>query len=482
MNDRTQLLTALEAKKEQIRSAILQKKAAGKFEDYCRYVGGVEPARHHRVMCDAFQPIVEGEQRFILINAPPGSAKSTYASHLFPAYYASKTGKLVLSGCHTYPLAEAFGKKVRTYVSSEKNLKVFPDAPIRKDTRAASNWALENGAEYFGCGVGGGSAGKRADLLIVEDPYPNKKAAKSPAYRKEVADWFKIDLFPRLRPGGSVIVIFTRWDIRDLANDIDDIEEKTGVPWIRIKFEAIREDMSLEDPLGRQPGEALWPEWQSVDDLMLLKNTSLEEDWFSLYQQKPPNKIDLEDTDLSFESYDPRIKRKYQLIFQSWDAASSSDGNPSACVTFGYRDGIYDILDVYDEKLLYPGLKRSFVDLQAKWDSKLAFVENASNGRSLIQDYKHKFNIVEVNPKKYGNKVERQEYTFPVIESGRVRLPEGDIPWVRKFLQQFFDMIEGKEKEDDIVDAFSQGIIKAEESLITKRGRRRRMVPLQGAA
>lgn len=478
----SEIADLLEAKKSQIRDILAQKKAKESFEEYCRFVGGVEPARHHRIMCAAFEPIVKGETRFIMVNAPPGSAKSTYASHLFPAYYASVTGNLVISGCHTYGLAESFGKKVRNYVSSERHQKVFPEARIRKDTRAASNWALENGAEYFGIGVGGGVAGKRADLLIVEDPYPNKKMARSPAYQKEVREWFTSDLLTRLRPGGSVILIFTRWDIRDLSKDVDELEKNTGVPWERIKFEAIREDEKLEDPLGREIGEALWPEWQDREALLFLKNSMPADEWDALFQQRPHNSIDADDLDIRFDQYDNRVVQRYELIFQSWDTGSSSDGHPSACVTFGYRRGVYDILDVFNERVLYPDLRRHFIRLSQTWNSRLHYVENASSGRSLIQEFDKTYSIIPVNPKKYGSKFERMEFSFPVIESGRVRLPE-QAPWKSQFLEQFFGVLDGTAPADDIIDAFSQGIIKAEEGLAGKlRRRRRRMVPLQGAS
>ena len=480
-DERTLLQEVLEQKKEQIKEAIQIKLARESFEDYCRYVGGVEPARHHQIMCQTFQPIADGSKELIMLNSPPGSAKSTYASHLFPAYYMGKTGKLVISGCHTYSLAEAFGKKVRGIVASEKHQKVFPDSSIKQDTRAASNWALNNGAEYFGVGVGGAVAGKRGDLLIVEDPYPNKKMARSPAYQKTVREWFTADVFPRLRPGSSTIVIFTRWDIGDLARDIEEIEEKTGVPWKKIKFKAICEKPE-EDPLGRKEGEPLWPEWQSLEDLEFIKNTTPPDEWESLYQQNPTSAINLQGVELEFGFYDPREMPQFQRIFQSWDTASSETGNYSAGLTIGMAGGKYYILDCIYRKMAFPDLVQVFSGYYAARHAQLAYVEKKGSGISLIQTVKDRgFNVIGVDPKKYGDKFTRFEYITPIIQSGRVLLPKS-APWLNEFLDQVVKFMKGEAKYDDIPDALSQGIREEEQNMHKSARRRRRMVPLTGAA
>jgi predicted phage terminase large subunit-like protein len=469
----------LEQKKEQIREQIQIRKARESFEDYCRFVGGVEPARHHQIMCKAFQPIADGESKLIMLNAPPGSAKSTYASHLFPAYYVGKTGKLVISGCHTYGLSESFGKKVRNYVSSENHLKVFPASTIRRDTRASSDWATNNGGEYYGVGVGGGVAGKRADLLIVEDPYPNKRMAKSPAYQKTVREWFTADVMPRLRPGASVIVIFTRWDIADLARDIYEIEEATGVPWEKIKFEAICEHEN-EDPLGRKVGEPLWPEWQSLKDLIFIKNTTPPDEWQSLYQQRPTSTINLEGSEIEFRFYDPLNLPKFRRKFQSWDTASAETGNYSAGITFGIHGMEYYVLDCLYEKLAFPDLVNAFYSYHRKHRPDLVYVEKKGSGISLIQTVMGKVNVKGIDPRKYGSKMDRFEFTTPIIQGGRVLLPKS-APWLGEFLDQIIKFMDGMAKYDDIPDAFSQGLREEEPLIGNYARRRRRMVPLEGA-
>jgi hypothetical protein len=43
----------------------------------------------------------------------------------------------------------------------------------------------------------------------------------------------------------------------------------------------------LLDPLGREPGEALWPEWEGVDQLERKRQIIGPRDWSALYQQRP---------------------------------------------------------------------------------------------------------------------------------------------------------------------------------------------------
>ena len=61
------------------------------FVDYNRHVclEGEEPAQHHELLCTALDKILDGKNKNLMVFMPPGSAKSTYSTIRFPAYYLS---------------------------------------------------------------------------------------------------------------------------------------------------------------------------------------------------------------------------------------------------------------------------------------------------------------------------------------------------------------------------------------------------------
>ena len=53
--------------------------------EWCRFCG-YEPAAHHRLLVSELEKVARGETSRLAIFMPPGSAKSTYASVLFPPW------------------------------------------------------------------------------------------------------------------------------------------------------------------------------------------------------------------------------------------------------------------------------------------------------------------------------------------------------------------------------------------------------------
>ncbi|MGK3946856.1 terminase, partial [Streptomyces caeruleatus] len=71
---------------------------------------------------------------------PPGSAKSTYTSVEFPAWFLGRNPKLsVIAASHTKELAERFGRRVRNIVSSAEFDRVF-GVSVAEDSASAGRW------------------------------------------------------------------------------------------------------------------------------------------------------------------------------------------------------------------------------------------------------------------------------------------------------------------------------------------------------
>ena len=105
------------------------------------------------------QDVADGRIDRLMVQMPPGSAKSTYGSILFPAWFLSRNAKTqVIAVAHTASLAGYFGLGVRRTI--EGNAGVL-GAEIAKESKAASRFMLTGGAEYFAAGVRGPITGRR---------------------------------------------------------------------------------------------------------------------------------------------------------------------------------------------------------------------------------------------------------------------------------------------------------------------------------
>jgi predicted phage terminase large subunit-like protein len=222
--------------------------------------------------------LAAGDTDRLILLLPPGSAKSTYASLLFPPWwFARHPGSSILATSHTASLAHHFGRGVRALIEQHATRLGYA---LDRTSRAAHSFATTTGAEYFATGVRGPITGRRADLILIDDPVKSQAEADSPGGRDHLWSWFRSDLITRLKPGGRILLIMTRWHPDDLGGRI----LESGDQWRSLRLPALAE---LEDPLGRAPGDALWPEWENADALARKRAIIGERAFASLFQQAP---------------------------------------------------------------------------------------------------------------------------------------------------------------------------------------------------
>lgn len=263
---------------------LARRAARSSFTGYCRYrlPPDQQLALHHELITEALDMVERNVPGFdrVLIMMPPGSAKSTYGSCYFPEYFAGRNPQLsVIAGSHTSELAERFGRRVRNGIMTPEFAAIFPNVTLSDDNTAAGRWATNHGGEYTAVGVGGSVTGRRADLIVVDDPVRSREDADSERVRQKTWDWWVNDMMTRLKPGGRVVVIMTRWHEDDLAGRL--LDQEPG-RWKVIKLPMIAGDNDL---LGREPGERLWKEWFTEE--MVRQAQQDPRSWISLYQQEP---------------------------------------------------------------------------------------------------------------------------------------------------------------------------------------------------
>ncbi|MEI7443275.1 MAG: phage terminase large subunit [Burkholderiales bacterium] len=309
-------------------------------------------ADHHRLILRAMDETAATPHGRLMIFAPPGSAKSSYASVVWPsAYLARHPNRRVILASYGDDLARKMGRRVRSIVRQRRYRGIW-GCHLASDSSAADQFALSNGSEYMACGILSGVTGNRAHVIILDDPIKGREQANSETIREKTWSAYEDDLKTRLIPGGVIILIQTRWHEDDPAGRIlpegwngesGMIKCRDGNTWRVLCLQACCETDS--DPLGRARGEYLWPQWFDAKHWAQFKNNPRT--WSALYQQRP--------APLAGDFFKPDQMQVVDAVpagvtdwCRGWDlAATTDDGDWTAGVKIGAMpDGRFVVADV----------------------------------------------------------------------------------------------------------------------------------------
>lgn len=217
----------------------------------------------------------------LLITMPPRHGKTRRASQWAPLWWLHRNPdhRIILTS-YEADYAASQGRRVRELIDDHG---AALGLKVSRASSAANRWDLQGcDGGMVTAGVGGPITGRGAHLLIIDDPVKNRAEADSPTVRQAVWEWWTSTAYTRLEPGGVVVLIQTRWHEDDLAGRV--LAGDTDSEWTRLDLPAIA---GPADPLGRAPGEALWPLRFPEPVLRRIQETVGARDWASLYQQTP---------------------------------------------------------------------------------------------------------------------------------------------------------------------------------------------------
>ncbi|HEV7266851.1 MAG TPA: phage terminase large subunit [Falsiroseomonas sp.] len=322
---------------------------------------GLAPAAYHRLLIRELQAVADGVQDRLMVFMPPGSAKSTYTSDLFPAWFlAQSRDRRVIATSNTADLAGTFSRRVRGRIRSHGATLGY-----RLEREAEDLWTTTNGGEYRAAGIGGVITGLRADLALIDDPVKSREEADSEVRRNRVWEWFQDDLRTRLRPGAAIVVVQTRWHQDDLSGRL---LEAQGDQWRVVSLPA---EAEAEDPLGRAPGEMLWADdaYGYAASLQRVKAEASTRSWSALYQQRP-----VPDTgDYFLQTWLHPVEELPDLatlrVYGGSDyAVTSGGGDHTVHVVVGMDpEGRLWLLDVWRGQAASDVWIEAFCDLVRKW-------------------------------------------------------------------------------------------------------------------
>lgn len=325
-----------------------------------------EDAEHHRLIAQKLEEVERGDCKRLIITMPPRHGKSELASRRFPAWFVGRDPRReVIFATYNQTFSEDFGGEVRDIINSPRYQLAFPGVELKGDSQARDRLSMKeaeggikNGALYF-AGADGSVTGRGADLFLIDDPFKNRTDAESETTRRKVWDFFTSTAYTRLMPGGRIVIILTRWHEDDIIGRLFDpkyVDPEIAQEYEILSLPAIAED---DDPMGRQPGEALWPERYPVDVLNTTRRVIGPRDWASLYQQRPrPDDGDFFTKDM-FEPYQREdLPDDFRGIFRIYGASDHAvgakqrnDRSVIGCVGFDQHGDIWILPDVRWDKI-----------------------------------------------------------------------------------------------------------------------------------
>ncbi len=395
------------------------------FMEYIRYIWpSFIEGDHHRLIADKLTRVAKGELKRLIVNMPPRHTKSEFASIYFPSWMMGlKPDLKIMQTTHTADLSINFGRKVRNLMDTDEYQRIFPEASLAADSKSAGKWQTGGGGEYFAAGVGGAMAGRGADLLIIDDPHSEQDAMSLPLL-DSCYEWYTSGPRQRLQPGGSIVIVMTRWNTADLTGRLLNRQTEThSDQWEVVELPAVFEDS----------GNVLWPEFWKKEELDAVKASIPVSKWNAQYQQNPTSeegaiikrewwqlweKDDPPPCSYVIQSYDTAFSKKETADYSAittWGVFSPSDGAGEAIILLDAQKGRWD----------FPELKAVAQEQYNEFEPDMVLIEAQASGTPLTHELRAMgIPVVNYRPSRGNDKMTRVHAVSPVFEAGMVWAPD----------------------------------------------------------
>jgi len=411
---------------------------------------------HHQIMAKAFTKIANQKKGRLIINMPPRHTKSEFASVYLPAWLIGKFPKMkLMQVTHNAELSGRFGAKVRNLIDSPVYKQIFGDVKLREDSKAKGRWETNQGGEYFAAGVGGSITGRGADLLIIDDPHTEQDSLSKNAMER-VHEWYSSGPRQRLQPGGSIVLVMTRWAENDLTGMlIRQQKEEKADKWELIAFPAILES-----------GNPLWPEYWSLEELEKVKATLPIRNWSSQYMQNPTSEEGAIIKREWWKKWNKQSTPNLMHVIQSYDTAFSKKetADYSAITTWGvfypFEGGQANLilLDAFKGKYDFPELKVVAMEAYKYWEPETVIIEAKASGEPLSQEFRRMgIPVIPYTPSKGRDKHTRVNAVAPIFEAGSIWYPEYE-KFAEDVIEECAAFPHGE--YDDYVDSMTQAVLR----------------------
>lgn len=423
-----------------------------------------QEAEFHTLLANHLEKVARGESPRTIIVMPPGHGKSELAAKKYIPWFVGKDPyRHVMFAGYSDDFAQKTGSSVRETMKSARFKQVFPGCQLSPGSASTSFLRTREGGELFFTGVGGAATGRRAHLLIIDDPIKNREEADNILIRNKLWDWFRDVAMTRLADFTcSVIIIQTRWHEDDLIGRLTDPTNDHYNPEVSKEYE-IFELSALagdDDPIGRKKGEALWPEKFNADYLNRIKRSN-PRGFASLFQGRPaPEEGDFFKRDWLKTYLEEDLPEGLRYYCASDHAVSTKQGRDYTCLipfAVDENSNIYIMKDVWWHRRATNDVVEAMLSLMQKYKPLLWVAENGHISKSIgpflrkrMEDTRTYCTIQEMTPSK--DKMTRAQSIQARMSMGKVWFPRF-APWLSAAEGELLKFPSAK--HDDFVDTLA---------------------------
>jgi len=426
------------------------------FLSFVKYVWpGFIEGSHHKIINKKFNDLAEGKIKRLIINMPPRHTKSEFASYLLPAWMIGKDPKLkIIQATHTADLAIDFGRKTKNLVDDPRYRELFTTR-LQEDSQAAGKWKTEQGGEYFAAGVGGAITGRGANLLIIDDPHKEQDVrADGKAFEKAI-NWYTSGPRQRLQPGGSIVIVMTRWSTKDVTGQLLKAQSEEGSDqWELVELPALLPD-----------GKPVWPEFWTSEELLKTKASIPVSNWNAQYMQSPTGEEGALIKRDWWRNWEKKYPPKTDYIIQSYDTAftKGTKADYSAITTWGVFETEENgqniiLLDAFKDRYEFPELRRVAYQQYLDWRPDMVIIEAKASGLPLTHELRQMdIPVINFTPSRGNDKHVRVNSVAPLFESGKIWAPMHE-HFAQEVVEECAAFPYGE--HDDYVDSTTQAIMR----------------------
>ena len=410
---------------------------------------------HHKIINKKFNDLAEGKIKRLIINMPPRHTKSEFASYLLPAWMIGKNPKLkIIQATHTADLAIDFGRKTKNLVDQENYRELFPTR-LQEDSQAAGKWKTEQGGEYFAAGVGGAITGRGANLLIIDDPHKEQDIRGDGKSFEKAMNWYTAGPRQRLQPGGSIVIVMTRWSTKDVTGQLLKAQSEEGSDqWEVVELPALLPD-----------GKPVWPEYWTSEELLKTKASIPVTNWNAQYMQQPTGDEGALIKREWWRDWTTKHPPPLDYIIQSYDTAftKGTKSDYSAITTWGVFETEEDgqniiLLDAFKDRYEFPELRRVAYQQYLDWKPDMVIIEAKASGLPLTHELRQMdIPVINFTPSRGNDKHVRVNSVAPLFESGKIWAPMHE-HFAQEVVEECASFPFGE--HDDYVDSTTQAIMR----------------------
>lgn len=414
------------------------------------------PNWHIDLIADYLEATRRCEITRLLINMPPRMMKSLSVTVAWPAFLLGHDPSLrILASSYSQYLALKHAQDTRLVVSSPWFKRAFSGFEIASGRNEKHKFLTTHNGFRFATSTGGSATGEGGDYLIIDDPL-NPLQAASRTSREQAMRWFDQTFSTRLndKKRGRIIVVMQRLHTEDLSGHL---LERGGWEHLSLPARSERPQHFFINGhyYARAKGSLLHSAREGELELARAERDLGSFGFAAQYQQAPLRERG--------GMVEPEWLRRYHSaphlmegrIVQSWDTAikSGAEHDASACLTFAEDGGLFYLLEAMTLRAEFPELRRTIIAQAEKWHPEAILIEDKSSGQSLLQDLRQTTHLPVIACMPRGDKVTRFAACTPLMEAGRLYLPQ-QASWLAAWEQELFAFPHGT--YDDQVDALSQ--------------------------